>query len=81
LRICVDTQRPSQQDRAKGKIPPGLYLRDIGQVREGFNAFDFSHNPDPPDTDEQCLAMIGTERTVCLQLPSKVTIKILVIYQ
>jgi hypothetical protein len=75
LRICVDTARPSQQDRAKGKIPPGLYLRDIGQVREGANAYDFTHNPEPPTADEQCLSMIGSERTICLQLPSKVRAK------
>lgn len=71
LRICVDVSRPSQLDRSKGKVPPGLYLRDIGEVREGANAYDFIHNSEPPDLDDQCLSLIGTERTICLQLPSK----------
>lgn len=71
LRICVDVSRPSQHDRAKGKIPPGLYLRDIGEVREGASAYDFVNNAEPPEEDDQCLSLIGTERTICLQLPSK----------
>jgi hypothetical protein len=68
----VDVSRPSQLDRSKGKVPPGLYLRDIGEVREGANAYDFIHNSEPPELDDQCLSLIGTERTICLQLPSKV---------
>jgi hypothetical protein len=77
LRICVDVSRPSQLDRSKGKVPPGLYLRDIGEVREGANAYDFIHNTEPPELDDQCLSLIGTERTICLQLPSKVSIPLL----
>ncbi len=69
----MDVSRPSQLDRSKGKVPPGLYLRDIGEVREGANAYDFIHNSEPPELDDQCLALIGTERTICLQLPSKVS--------
>lgn len=68
----MDVSRPSQTDRSKGKVPPGLYLRDIGEVREGANAYDFIHNAEPPELDDQCLSLIGTERTICLQLPSKV---------
>lgn len=69
----MDVSRPSQTDRSKGKVPPGLYLRDIGEVREGANAYDFIHNAEPPELDDQCLSLIGTERTICLQLPSKVS--------
>jgi hypothetical protein len=75
LRICVDVARPNQHDRARGKVPPGLYLRDIGEVREGAKAFDFMRNSEPPEEEDfdNCLALIGTERTICLQLPSKVS--------
>ena len=55
-------------------MPPGLYLRDIGEVREGAEAYDFIHNPEPPELDDQCLSLIGTERTICLQLPSKASL-------
>lgn len=74
MRICVDVARPNQHDRSRGKVPPGLYLRDIGEVREGARAFDFMQNSDPPEEEDynNCLALIGTERTICLQLPSKV---------
>ena len=72
LRICVETSRPSQTDKSKGKIPVGLYLRDIGEVREGATAFDFLKSSDAPEYDAQCLALIGSERAICLQLPSKV---------
>ena len=72
LRICVESTRPSQTEKSKGKIPVGLYLRDIGEVREGANAFDFLKSSDSPEYDAQCLALIGSERAICLQLPSKV---------
>lgn len=71
LRICVEVSRPSQTDKSKGKIPVGLYLRDIGEVREGANAYDFLKSSPPPEFDAQCLALIGSERAICLQLPSK----------
>lgn len=71
----MEVSRPSQSDKSKGKIPAGLYLRDIGEVREGANAFDFLKSSDPPEYDAQCLALIGSERAICLQLPSKVLIK------
>ena len=74
MRICVDVTRPNQHDRSRGKVPPGLYLRDIGEVREGARAYDFMQNSDPPEEEDfnNCLSLIGTERTICLQLPSKV---------
>ena len=36
LRICVEFTRPSLSDRAKGKVPYGLYIRDIAEVRNVF---------------------------------------------
>lgn len=59
-------------ERAQGKIPPGLYLRDISEVREGSDSFHFTHSQVPPKDPDNCLSLIGSERTVCLELPSKV---------
>ena len=41
-------------------------------MREGANSYDFSKNPDPPEYDDHYLSLIGTERTISLQLPSQV---------
>lgn len=74
LRICVDISRPNQRQRAKGKVSPGLYLRDIGEVRAGSRAFDFQQSSyySPKEAEsEQCMSLIGTERTLCLLLKSK----------
>jgi len=72
-RICVDTVRPSMAERAQGKIPPGLYLRDISEIREGANSFQFSENATPPENAQCCLSLVGSERTISLELPSKFT--------
>ena len=40
-------------------------------MREGANSYDFSKNPDPPEYDDHCLSLIGTERPISLQLPSQ----------
>jgi hypothetical protein len=76
LRICVDTERLNQRARQGGKVPPGLYLRDIGEVREGARAYDFTNVPHPtaPGDDDQCLSLIGSERTICLKMKTKVHI-------
>jgi hypothetical protein len=74
-RICVDTSRPAVVDRAKGKIPPGIYLRDICEVREGSNSFHFRDNTTQPLDGQHCLSLIGSERTVSLEFPSSVSIK------
>ena len=71
-RICVDTVRPSMADRAQGKIPAGLYLRDISEVRDGSDAYQFTHNKVPPRESDNCLTLVGSERTIALELPSKV---------
>ncbi len=62
-------------ERAQGKIPPGLYLRDISEVREGSDSFHFTNSLVPPKDPDNCLSLIGSERTVCLELPSKVSFK------
>ncbi len=64
--------RPTIAERAMGKVPPGLYMRDIAEVRKGWDSFDFKTNGDPPLDPDRCLSLIGTERTISLELPSKV---------
>jgi hypothetical protein len=59
-------------DRAQGKIPPGLYLRDISEVREGSDSFQFAKNSIQPKEPDNCLSLVGSERTISLELPSKV---------
>lgn len=53
-------------------ITYGLYLRDIAETRLGSNAYDFIKHNDPPEHDEYCLSLIGTECILCLQLPTQV---------
>jgi len=72
-RICVDAVRPNMADRAQGKIPPGLYLRDISEVREGSDSFQFMKNSIQPKEPDNCLSLVGSERTISLELPSKFT--------
>ena len=72
-RICVDSSRPAVVDRAKGKIPPGVYLRDICEVRAGSDAFHYTQNAKKPAEPEHCLSLVGTERTISLEFPSIVS--------
>mmetsp|Transcript_6955 Transcript_6955/g.11767 ORF Transcript_6955/g.11767 Transcript_6955/m.11767 type:complete len:314 (-) Transcript_6955:598-1539(-) len=72
-RICVDHVRPSMAERAQGKIPPGIYLRDIAEIREGAESFQFTENKVPPRDINNCLSLVGSERTISLELPSKFT--------
>ena len=72
MRICVDFARPSTVDRAKGKVSPGIYLRDVAEVREGAEAYDFRRSSKPPQDEDCCLSLVGTESVMCLELPSKV---------
>jgi len=73
LRICCDYVRPSMVERALGKVPPGIYIRDIAEVRAGAQAYDFIKNPDPDREDAKCLTLIGTERAISLEFPSQFT--------
>lgn len=59
-------------ERAQGKIPPGIYLRDIAEIREGAESFQFTENKTPPRNINNCLSLVGSERTIALELPSKV---------
>jgi hypothetical protein len=68
----VDSVRPSMAERAQGKIPPGIYLRDIAEIREGAESFQFTENRQPPRNPNNCLSIVGSERTISLELPSKV---------
>ncbi|CAE7489396.1 unnamed protein product [Symbiodinium microadriaticum] len=70
LRICIADSRPRQ--RLSDRIPPGVYLRDVSEVRAGFNAFDFNAHPDPPEegSEDMCLSLIATERVISVQLPT-----------
>ena len=68
----MDHVRPSMAERAQGKIPPGIYLRDIAEIREGAESFQFTENKVPPRDINNCLSLVGSERTISLELPSKV---------
>jgi hypothetical protein len=72
-RICIYHTKPEEKEVEKGKVNPGIYFRDLSEVRLGFGCFDFMEDADPPENEDQCLALIGTERSICLELPSKVT--------
>lgn len=71
LRLCADKVRPTLVDRAIGKVAPGLYMRDISEVREGDNSQDFKLSPTPPLDRNKCMSLVGSERSLCLEMPSK----------
>lgn len=78
MRLCVDVRRPTLADRAQGKIPPGIYMRDIAIVLMGAaaaRAYDFGYDGSLPDNTDHCLALIATERAICLELPSEYACK------
>lgn len=70
-RICIATTRPTVAERLAGKIPPGLYLRDICEVRPGPDSVNFRRNNKPPSEADHCLSLIGTEKTYSIEFPSK----------
>ena len=73
-RICVYYAKPDEKDAKdieKGKVNPGIYFRDLSEVRLGHGCYDFMEDADPPENEDQCLALIGSERSICLELPSK----------
>lgn len=69
LRLCVSKTRPPM---VQNKVYPGVYLRDVSEVVGGAHTFGFASQPEPPNSNEQCLNIIASERTLCLQLPSEV---------
>lgn len=70
-RICIDTTRPTVAERLAGKIPPGLYLRDICEVRPGHDSVNFRRNNKKPTDADHCLSLIGTEKSYSIEFPSK----------
>ena len=71
LRVCIDSRRLTAADVLNGKAVPGLYLRDIAEVRAGASSFPFKNCAHPPSTPTHCLCLLGTERTLCLEFPNK----------
>jgi hypothetical protein len=53
-------------------MSPGLYMRDIAEVRGGSDSYDFTKNTNAPTDPDLCLSLIGSERTISLELPGKV---------
>lgn len=72
-RLCIDTYRPTIADRVKGFIPPGVYLRDISEVRAGLDSFHFRKHKKAPVESTHCLSLVASERTVTVEFPSKFT--------
>ena len=68
LRLCVSTTRPPV---VQTELYTGVYLRDVAEVVGGAHTFGFAAQPEPPSSNEQCLNLIASERTLCLQLPSE----------
>lgn len=72
FRICVGVVRPSMTERQNGNISFGVYLRDISEIREGTYSTHFlSAVEEPPRST--CLSIVGSERTISLELPSEFT--------
>lgn len=68
LRLCVSVSRPPV---VQSKVYTGVYLRDITDVVGGADTFGFASQPEPPSSHEQCLSLVASENTLCLQLPSE----------
>lgn len=49
-------------------------MRDLSEIRAGVNSYDFQHTKYPPDNPHYCLCLIGSERTISLEMPSKVIV-------
>ena len=73
MRICCDATRPSIDQRNKGFVPPGLYIRDIAEVRAGDRSYDFQNSSQPPAESKCCLSLIGSERSISIEYPSEFT--------
>ena len=69
LRLCVSKSRPPV---VESKVYTGVYLRDVTEVLGGAHTFGFAAQPEPITCHEQCLNIVASERTLCLQLPSEV---------
>lgn len=58
----------------------GIYLRDLSEIRAGVNSYDFQHTKYPPDSPHYCLCLIGSERTISLEMPDKVVVVIVLLH-
>jgi hypothetical protein len=60
-------------EKAYGKVSPGIFLRDVSEIRAGFDAFNFHNCRAAAPTDEDhCLSIVGTECTLAIEFPTKV---------
>jgi hypothetical protein len=71
-RICIEDRKADRQSILKGKVPGGICLRDISELRLGFNSFNFKHTDPAKKEVDCCFAIIGTERSLCMITPTKV---------
>jgi hypothetical protein len=71
LRFCVDDVRPTIVESEYNRAPRGVYVRDVSEIRDGWEAFEFKKNNSPPSDGGRCLSIIGSERTIAMQFPSQ----------
>jgi hypothetical protein len=57
----------------KGLIPPGVYLRDISEVRAGLDSYHIQHHQKPPIEATHVLSIVASEKTITVEFPSKFT--------
>jgi hypothetical protein len=74
MRLYVDKKRPALKDQKVRKNAPGIYFRDISDIRAGTDACHFKDNLNLPENDDKCLYIVASERTLCFELPSKVRV-------
>ena len=75
LRLCIDDKKSDRSSIQKGKMPSGICLRDISELRLGCDAFNFK-NVDPAKKEEDCcFSIIGSERTLSMITPTKVRLQ------
>ena len=72
LRVCIDDRKADNQAILKGKVPGGVCLRDISELRLGYEAFNFKNVASSRKDFDCCFSIIGTERTLCMIAPTKV---------
>jgi hypothetical protein len=71
MRLCIDDNRATVDDIENQTAPPGVYIRDVAEIREGFDAYQFRENKCPPNDAGRCLSIVGSERTVAVQFNSQ----------
>lgn len=71
-RICVEDKKTDRSAISKGKVPNGICLRDISELRLGFDAFNFKNIDTSKKEQDCCFSIIGTERSLSMSTPTKV---------